>query len=422
MTHRSFLAAVLAVCLAGPVAGDGAAKAPPAQETTIRQIAVKDQGAPSVKYLALGAPEGMSQAVIVEGFPLVYTRQLEPLDRSGKLVGEGSPERQVEQVLRNLEDVLAERGSGLNKLVRVNVYALSPQTVEQFRSQLSKRLDPSVRPAITAVLTPLPHRKALVAVDAVAVSDSKKTTVTLGRGAYVYGDKDCAHTAVLPPGGVAYLSGRPEEGGLATSAIARSLSAQLKTLRQLKIAPAQVVQVKLFLRPATAADEALGEVKKFFPGVTPPVVFVEWLAAVPVEIELVAQLPPGDKPSQSVEYYNPPDVVPSPSFSRVALVRSPRQIFISGIFARAKGKGETQADDAFEQLEAILDATHSDMRHLAKATYYVYDEDAGRGIDKARAEYLDAACPPAASKVTVHGVGQAGRTLTVDMIAVPSKP
>ncbi len=27
--------------------------------------------------------------------------------------------------------------------------------------------------------------------------------------------------------------------------------------------------------------------------------------------------------------------------------------------------------------------------------------------------------PPAASKVMVHGVGQSGRTLTMDMIAVP---
>jgi enamine deaminase RidA (YjgF/YER057c/UK114 family) len=152
------------------------------------------------------------------------------------------------------------------------------------------------------------------------------------------------------------------------------------------------------------------------------VVFVEWLAAVPVEIELIAQLPQMGEAAAApaVEYYNPPDVIPSPSFSRVALVHSQRQIFVSGLFSRATGKGEAQADDVFEQLEAILEKAGGDTLHLAKATYYVNDDDASRGIDKARAALLDPRRPPAASKVTVHGVGQPGRTLTVDMIAVGS--
>jgi enamine deaminase RidA (YjgF/YER057c/UK114 family) len=371
----------------------------------------------SVQYL--------SQAVVVQGLPLVHTRQLLPLDREGKLVGEGSVDQQIEQVLGNLEAVLGASGSGLGKLVRLNVYALSPPTVDRLREQLSKRLDPAVRPAITAVLTPLPHRKALVAVDAVAVAAEKGPAVTLQRCQAVAGDKECADAAVMPRGGVAYLSGQPEEGGLAASAVARSLSTLLKTLGQLKLAPAQVVQVKVFLRPATSADEALRELKKLFPGqVAPPVVFVEWIASVPVEIELIAYLPPTDKPAQSVEYYNPPDARPSPTFSRAALVRSERQVYISGLCARGLGRGagngEAQATDVFEQLKEILDQTGGDMLHLAKASYYVCDDDAGRAFDKVRPKFFDPKRPPAASKVTVHGVGQADRTLTMDMIAVGS--
>ena len=53
-----------------------------------------------------------------------------------------------------------------------------------------------------------------------------------------------------------------------------------------------MVQVKVFLRPVTSAEEVLRKVQKFFPDqIAPPVVFVEWLAAVPVEIEMIAQLP-----------------------------------------------------------------------------------------------------------------------------------
>jgi enamine deaminase RidA (YjgF/YER057c/UK114 family) len=375
----------------------------------------------SVQYLPLDAPAGMSQAVVVQGQPLVHTRQLLPLDREGKLVGEGSVDKQIEQVLDNLDAVLGAAGSGLGKLVRLNVYAITPQTVDRVRELLSKRLDASVRPVMTAVLTPMPHRQALVAVDAIAVSSEKGQTVALKRCEAVAGDKDFADAAVLPPGGVAYLSGVPEESDVAVPAVTKSMSTLWRTLGRLKISAAQVVQLKVFLRPALAADEVSRRLKEFFPGqMTPPVVFVEWIAAPQAEIELIAQLPPTDKPAKDLEYYNPPDTRPLPIFSRVALVRSQRQIYIAGLFAREAGNGEAQAGDVFAKLKSILDQTGSDLRHLVKASYYVCDPDAGRGYDIARPKVLDPKRPPAASLIMVHGVGKSGRTLTMDMIAVES--
>jgi enamine deaminase RidA (YjgF/YER057c/UK114 family) len=388
----------------------------------------------SIRYLPLDAPAGMSQAVIVQGCPLVHTRQLLPLDREGKLVGEGSADPQIEQVLTNLEAVLKDSGSGMDKLVRVNVYALSTATVDSFRERLSKRLDAAVRPAITSVLTPLPHRKALVAVDAVAALEfrlqpAKAGTpalrsppgkaVDLKRCPSVAGDEQSADAAVLPRGGVAYLSGQSGEAGLATSAVERSMSDLMKTLGHLRLSPRQVVQVKVFLRPATSAEDVLREVRKFFPGqLTPPVVFVEWLAAVPVEIEMIAQYPLSGKPAEDLVFYTPPEVRPSNTFSKVALLQTDKQIYISGLYARVPSRGEPQAVYLFEQLQEILAKSGSDIRHLVKATYYVSDDDAARWIDRARPRYFDPARPPAASKVTVHAVGRPGRTITMDLIAV----
>jgi enamine deaminase RidA (YjgF/YER057c/UK114 family) len=384
--------------------------------------AAEETAEPSVRYVPLDAPAGMSQAVVVQGLPLVHTRQLLPLNAQGKLVGEGSTDKQIEQVLDNLEAVLDAAGSGLDKLVKLNVCALSHQTAGRVRELLSKRLDTSVRPAITAVLTPLPHRKALVAVDAVAVAAENGEAVALERCEALAGDKQCADVAVMPRGGVVYLSGQPEKGGLAVSAVTKSLSTLLKTLGQLKLSPADVVQVKVFLTPATSADEALGEVKRLFPGqLTPPVVFVEWIASAPVEIELVAQLPLMDEPAEPIEYYNPPEVKPSPTFSRAALVRTERQVYISGLSARAAGDGEDQVLNVFAQLKTILSETDSDLRHLAKATYYVSDDDASSALNRLRPEFYDPKRPPAASKVTVHGVGKSSRTLTMDMIAVGNR-
>jgi enamine deaminase RidA (YjgF/YER057c/UK114 family) len=413
MIWRSVPGAVLAACLVGLT------NCPAAEEATGKGPSGKDTARAVVQYVPLDAPAGMSQAVIVQNQPLVHTRQLLPLDRDGKLVGEGSVDKQVDQVLSNLDAVLRDSGSSLGQLVRLNVYSLAPPTVDRVREQLSKRLEPAVRPAITAVLTPLPHRQALVAVDAVAVAAEKGQSVALQRCEALSGDQGCADAAVLPRGGVAYLSGVPAEGGLTVSAVSKSMSGLCKTLGELKLSPAQVVQLKVFLRPATSADAVRHELKQFFPGqIVPPVVFVEWLAPLPVEIELIAQLPAADEPAPNVRYYNSPDVRPAQTFSRVALVRSARQIYISGLFARAAGRGEDQARDVFAQLQAILEQTGSDLRHLARATYYVCDDDAARGIDRVRYRLFDADRPPAASKLMVHGVGRAGRTLTMDMIAV----
>ena len=94
----------------------------------------EENPAPSIRYIPVEVPvdasPGMSlTAVIVDQMPLVHTRQLFPFDAAGKVVGENSADKQIEQVLANLEAVLKNSGSGLDKLVRVNVYALSTAIV-----------------------------------------------------------------------------------------------------------------------------------------------------------------------------------------------------------------------------------------------------------------------------------------------------
>jgi enamine deaminase RidA (YjgF/YER057c/UK114 family) len=408
MTWRTLAGAVLAACLFG------LAECPAAEQETGSKRAE-----PSIKYVPLDAPQGISQAVIVAGHPLVHTRQILPLDGEGKLVGADSIDQQIEQILDNLEAVLTGSGSGLDKLVRLNVYALAPEAVVRVGELLAKRLPDGVRPAFTSVLTPMTRRGVLVAVDAVATSAENGSSVLLRRTAAVAGDEQAADAAVLPRGGVAYLSGQPDVGGLTESAVTRAMAGLMKTMGYLKITPQQVVQLKVFVTPAEAAEVVLPELKKFFPDqILPPVVFVEWLAAMPVEIELIAALPEGGDSHAGLEYFNPPEVRPSPTFSKVALVRADRQIFISSVFAREKSRGEPQAKLVFEQLQGILSATGSDLRHMAKATYYVSDDDAARWVDRTRSAIYDPSRPPAASKLMVHGVGQAARTMSVDVIAV----
>lgn len=388
--------------------------------------AADESSEPSIQYVPLegtvDAPSGVfTTAVIVDQMPLVHTRQLFAFAPDGKLTGEGSADQQIEQVLANLEAVLKDSGSGLDKLVRVNVYALSTAIVANFHERLGKRVESSVRPAITSVLTPLPHRGALIAIDAVAGAADGGGALTLRRCKDIAGNDQCADAAVLPAGGIAYLSGDPEGFELTKLPANKSMARLMKTLGELQLGPEHVVQVKVFLNPMTASEDVLREVQSFFPDqLTPPVVFVEWLASLPVEIEMIAQLPASGDSAEPVEYYDPPEFRPSNTFSRVALMRADRQIYIAGLYASKPSRGQPQADLLFAQLGDVLKKTGSDMRQLVKATYYVSDNDAARWVDRTRPKIFDPVRPPAASKIMVHAVGHPKRTMTVDMIAVPT--
>jgi enamine deaminase RidA (YjgF/YER057c/UK114 family) len=307
----------------------------------------------------------------------------------------------------------------MDRLVKVNAFAESLETIDQFRKQLASRLDASVRPAVCAVISPLPLSGARIAVDVVAAADSQDEAVVLRQSEAVVSHAQCADVAVMPKGGVVYLSGQPDKSPLAEATV-KSMSTLLDVIHQLELQPAQIVQLKVFIDSASAAGTVISELKKLLPGqMLPPVTFVEWIASAPIEIEVVMHLPTDSwHGGETLRFYTPTGVQPSPTFSKVAVLETDRQIYVSGLSAAAAGGAESQVQDVFRQLQQVLSASGSDLTHLAKATYYVSDKDASDALNKLRPEYYDPERPPAASKAMVHGVDQAGRTVTIDMIAV----
>ncbi len=422
---------------AGPPAQDAAGAAPAAP-------APADAAPPVLRYLAAETSGPGASAVVVGGHALVFTRQLLPVDTQGNVVGADSAEAQCKQVLDDLGEVLKSVGSSLQKLVRVHVCADSAETLQAFDQALAERLPSEVRPAITRVVSPLPVAGAKLGVDAVTIAAAAPAapSVRLIDCPAVAGSPDAADAAVVPWAGMVWFSGQAEKGTPAEAA-ARALDALWKMMDELDLKPSQVVQLKVFVDSMSAVDEVRQAIARRFPGQSaPPVVFVQWIASAPVEIEMAAFLPGGSVPSvpsapspssagsassahsapstAPLRYYNPPHARPSPNFSRVAITRADSLVFIPGLVSRQPGDGTAQVRDVFAQLEEILDATGSDLKHLAKATYYVSDADASSALDKLRREYYDPERPPAASKAMVPGLGQADRGVAIDMIAVPA--
>ncbi|WP_369222114.1 RidA family protein [Streptomyces sp. R39] len=75
---------------------------------------------------ALFPPPGYSHVCVVEaGTKLAFLAGAVPLDGEGRLVGEGDPPLQAEQVISNLREQLRTVGSDLDHVLSTDVYVVS---------------------------------------------------------------------------------------------------------------------------------------------------------------------------------------------------------------------------------------------------------------------------------------------------------
>ena len=374
---------------------------------------------PEIQYVDSDPQAGTSAAVVVAGYALAHTAQILPLDPQGDLVGEDSLDQQLDQVMTNLEAVLASVDSGMEQLVKLDVFVDSPETVVQVRQQLPEYLGERVQPAVNWTATPLPVPGAQVSLDAVAtVPDAGPDQTTRHRVEDIAGPPDMAQVGVLPRGGAVYLSGHPERGEMAP-ATAKSLAFLINMLNEMGLDRDDVVHVRVFLDAMDQADVVRREIAAAFEGQTiPPVTMAHWISPAPMEIEMIASAAPGGTGAETVRFFTPAGIDPSPRFSRAALVDGGRRIYISSLYSPEPGTGEEQVAAIFETMQNLLEQVGSDLRHLVKATYYCADDDSSRALDLIRDDLFDPERPPAASKVMVNEVAIPDRSIVIDMIAV----
>lgn len=347
---------------------------------------------PAVDYIEPQSASGSSLAVVVGPASLAHTTQL---------AGTG-----IEAVFQQLDAALKEAGSALDRTVKLNVYAANADVVPQVQAALAKRFSGPAKPAVSFVVSALPDASALVAMDAIAITNKNtKRSPTI---------------AVLPAGGAVYVSGQAEKGADLGESTRKTMESLKTTLTFLGRDLSHVVSIKSFLQPMSNVAAAQKAITDFFDGAPPPMVFVEWTMASPIEIELVAAAPLDAKAAETVDYLTPPGMKPSPVYSKVARVNRGKTIYFSG-FCGQKPDAEGQIRDIFADLGRLLKKSGSDFKHLAKATYYVSDDAASKKLNEIRPEIYDPQRPPAASKAPVKGVGFAGKGITIDMIGVTAE-
>lgn len=376
----------------------------------------------SRRFIGADAASGSSAAVVAGNVPLVHTAQILPVDAQGRAIAPSRPQAQIDAVFAGLEKALAAGHSSLDLAVKINVCAAKTEIADEVRTALSKRFPGAAKPAVFYVVGTLAVPDALVAMDAVAVGrDASIKSVTRTSVAGMDGPVGSSQVAILPAGGKIYIAGQAEKAATPVEAARKTLESLRATLKFLGLDDSHVVQVKSFLTPISAAADVEREIVSFYGGKSaPPAVFVEWSSSLPIEIELVAYA--GRQPlssGETVEYLTPPGMPTSPVYSRLARTFSPETIYIGGLYGRTENNAEAEILEIFESLARLSSETGSDLQHLAKATYYCATDASSTKLNELRPRYYDPKRPPAASKAMVAGSGRAGRSLTIDMIAVP---
>ena len=359
--------------------------------------------AQSPKFVAGGADS--VSAVVIDDCPLLHSSQMWSTD--------------TEQLWQRVQALLKKSRSDTSSIVKLNLYATSSERLAVFEADILERFPDTRRPAVCAVVTPLPNRTE-VALDFVAAG--KTTSSDFKRGVKVIReDKDVAR--ILPEGKRIYISGQAARDENLRNATEKTLEGLLDTLKFLNGEAEDVVAIKVFLTKMhdgeyvqQAATETFGK------GNEPPVVFVQWQSSksVPVEIELIGWGGAADQQQEVVEYLTPPNLSASPVFSRVCRINHGKSIYLSGLSA-FNADANQHVVDTFGLLENTLALVESSSQYLVKATYYVTDGEISSSLGQYRPKVYNSKRPPAASKAIVPIIGSQRQRFLMDMIAVPAR-
>jgi enamine deaminase RidA (YjgF/YER057c/UK114 family) len=126
----------------------------------------------SPKTLPPPGPAGYSHIAKVNQGTIVYVSGQVPIDASGKLIGEGDFEAQVEQVFRNLKLAVEAAGGTMADIVKLNYYVaaeLDQASVPKLRPIRDRYLNVEDPPASTfLVVARLSRPGWLIEIEAVA--------------------------------------------------------------------------------------------------------------------------------------------------------------------------------------------------------------------------------------------------------------
>ena len=93
------------------------------------------------KVVGPDATTGTAQAVVLDDVTLIQTTQLLPAESLERLANGGSAREQAQHLVSDLGKVLESAGSGLQHLVRANLYATRQEHLDELRLELARSIN-----------------------------------------------------------------------------------------------------------------------------------------------------------------------------------------------------------------------------------------------------------------------------------------
>jgi len=352
------------------------------------------------------AATGAGHFVRVADAPLLFTPQVFSADPQAEARAD------TLGALAALERVLVAGGSDFTRVVRLHAYVAREEAVAIVEAVVAARFAAAL-PAFTLVRTPLTAPRAIVAFEAVAVTDDAASTAAVARWG----------AAILPAGGKIFISGQAEKGTDLASAVSLTMAGLHRSVAHLGLKKTDIVQVRAFITPFADHLAARRAVLASVEGAeAPPLSLVEWVSDLYAEIEIVVSARALANFREPITYDWFPWLTKSPRYCHIATVAAGTPlVFISAITSASERGPREQMKLIFEGLGSALFEAGSSYRNLAKATYYLADPAARSVLGDIRGVYFDPMRPPAASALGVKSLGHAGRAASVEIVAVPVK-
>jgi enamine deaminase RidA (YjgF/YER057c/UK114 family) len=135
------------------------------QETDISRVNFKN---PS----SVASPRGYSHAAVIDlgNCQMIALSGQVPLDNNGNLVGQDNFEKQSEQVMLNIKNILSDLGGTMCDIIRLGIYTTDVSQIQAFREVRDKFIDIRKPPTSTLVqVSKLFRGDVLIEVEATAI-------------------------------------------------------------------------------------------------------------------------------------------------------------------------------------------------------------------------------------------------------------
>ena len=242
-------------------------------------------------------------------------------------------------------------------------------------------------PALTTVqVGALPMEGAQVVLESVAV-DNKK---------------------VVNPQGLAFFAGQLGKD------VNQSLTQLQTAVNAARIKPAAVLRVTCFLSSLDGIQTARTAVASAFPSAAVNFVQLQREALETLaECEAVGRLEAA--PASPVEFANPAGLTPSPNYSQIALVNTPK-VILSGTQMAFRDQ-DNDIRLAFERLRKPLEALGVTYKDVFWSSLYPLTRPVADRMGPIRFEFFDHSHPPASTRLLFEGLPSLDATIAVDVMA-----